>query len=99
MTKLADLKKRLLQNAEVRRGYEEAANEFALSAALLEARAKAKMSQADVAQKLNTSQPAIARLESGRIYPSLRTLRRYAQAVGAEVEIRLVSRHNAKGAA
>jgi len=92
MTKLADLKKKLLQNPEVRRSYEDARVEFALSDALLKARTKAKMSQEDVARELNTSQPAIARLESGRNYPSLRTLHRYAHAVGAELEIRFVSR-------
>jgi len=90
MTKLADLKKRLLKNSEVRRGYEEAAVEFALSESLLKARAEAHMSQEEVAKKLKTTQSAIARLEAGRTYPSVRTLRRYADAVGAELKIQLV---------
>ena len=33
---------------------------------------------------------AIARLESGNTLPSLRTLSRYAAAIGARVEVRLI---------
>ena len=44
------------------------------------------MSQSDVAERMGTSQPAVARLESGH-KPSLKTLERYAEAVGMKVEI------------
>jgi transcriptional regulator with XRE-family HTH domain len=39
---------------------------------------------------MGTTQSVVARLESGHPLPSLRTLRRYASAVGRKVEIRLV---------
>lgn len=39
---------------------------------------------------MGTSQPTVARLEGGH-KPSLKTLERYAKALGMEVEIRLVA--------
>lgn len=91
MTKLAELKKRMLKNDEVRRGYEEAAVEFALSESLLKARSRAKMSQEDIARRMGTSQSVIARLEGGRVSPSVATLNRYAEAVGAKLKIEFIS--------
>ncbi len=57
---------------------------------LIAVRVKAGLSQSDVAVRMGTSQPTVARLESGH-KPSLRTLERYAEAVGLNVEIRLVA--------
>jgi predicted DNA-binding transcriptional regulator YafY/transcriptional regulator with XRE-family HTH domain len=45
-------------------------------------RAAAGLSQADVAKLMRTSQPAVARLESGRYDMQLPTLARYAEALG-----------------
>ncbi|WP_018913037.1 helix-turn-helix transcriptional regulator [Thiomonas sp. FB-6] len=45
--------------------------------------------QAEVAQRMGTTQSVVARLESGRRPPSLRTVQRYAQAVGARAVVRL----------
>ena len=64
--------------------------EFKLARDLIKARLKAGLSQSDVVARMGTSQPAVARLESGR-KPSLRSLERYAEAVGVKVEIYLVS--------
>ena len=64
--------------------------EFELARALIEARARAGLSQSEVAARMGTSQPAVARLESGRS-PTLKSLERYASALGMKVEIRLVS--------
>ena len=61
--------------------------EFALAGALIRARVAADMSQNDIAVQMGTSQPAVARLESGKSNPSLATLRRYAAAVGAKLVI------------
>ena len=55
---------------------------------LISARTKAKLTQAQVARRMGTSQSAVARIESGRT-PSLTSLRKYARAVGRKVEIRL----------
>ncbi|OXE36800.1 MAG: transcriptional regulator [Phenylobacterium zucineum] len=61
--------------------------EFALAAALIEARSEADISQEEIARRMQTSQPAIARLEGGHGNPSLKTLRRYAEATGTRLRI------------
>jgi ribosome-binding protein aMBF1 (putative translation factor) len=69
------------------REYDALEEEFALAAALIDARAQAGLSQEDVARRMRTSQPAIARLEGGRSNPSLETLRRFAKATGTKLDI------------
>ncbi|CDZ38522.1 Xre family transcriptional regulator [Neorhizobium galegae bv. officinalis] len=90
MTKIADLKKRLMSNPEFREEYEKADAEFRLVEELVRARTKANLSQAELANKIGTTQSAIARLEGGGVSPSLSTLRRYAEATGSKLEINLV---------
>jgi predicted transcriptional regulator len=92
MTKIAELKQRLMKDPEFRAEYERADAEFALIEALVRARTKANLTQAQLARKIGTTQSAIARLEGGRVSPSVATLRRYAQATGARLEIDLVTR-------
>ena len=67
--------------------YDALAEEFALADALIRARSEAGMTQEEVAQKMGTTQAAIARLESGRTMPATRTLRRFAQATGTRLRI------------
>jgi DNA-binding XRE family transcriptional regulator len=84
-----ELKARYMKSATFRKEYEALAPEFELAQALISARAKAKMTQAEVAEAMGTGQAAVARIESGK--PStLTTLRRYAAALGREVRIVLV---------
>lgn len=92
MTRIADLKQRLMESPEFRKEYEKADAEFALVEALVRARTKANLTQAQLAKRLGTTQSAIARLEGGRVSPSVSTLRRYAEATGAKLQIALVSR-------
>jgi ribosome-binding protein aMBF1 (putative translation factor) len=69
------------------KAYDAFEDEFALAAALIDARGRAGLSQADVARKMETSQPAIARLEAGRGNPSIETLRRFASVTGTRLRI------------
>ncbi len=69
--------------------YDALEEEFALANALIGARSRAKLSQAELAERMNTSQSAIARLESGRTWPSTRTLRKLAEATGSKLRISL----------
>ena len=62
--------------------------EFALASALIEARGRAGMTQAQVARAMGTTQAVIARLEGGRVKPSTRTLERFAKATGTRLRIR-----------
>lgn len=66
-------------------------DEFALVAELIRARMKAGLTQAEVAQRMQSTQPAVARLESGGRVPSTRTLQRYARATGHKLRISLVA--------
>jgi ribosome-binding protein aMBF1 (putative translation factor) len=67
--------------------YEALDEEFALAAALINARAKADMTQEQVAQAMGTTQAVVARLESGRTMPSTRTLQRFAKATSTRLRI------------
>jgi phage-related protein/DNA-binding XRE family transcriptional regulator len=71
--------------------YEQAHNaleqEFTLAAAMIEARARAGLTQQQLAERMQTTQPVIARLESGRVKPSTRTLERLAAATGMRLRI------------
>lgn len=87
-----ELKARALARAEVKDEYDKLEEEFALLDEFLKARAAAGVTQAEVAERIGTTQSAIARLESGnsRHSPSLATLRKYAHALGCRLELRLV---------
>jgi transcriptional regulator with XRE-family HTH domain len=85
--------KKMLTEPAVKAEYDTQAEEFALLDELLRARQRAGLTQAEVAAKMGTKPPAVARLEAGggsqRHSPSIATLRRYAEAVGCRLEIRL----------
>ena len=61
--------------------------EFSLASALIKARADANMTQEQVAQAMGTTQAVIARLESGKVLPSTRTLERFAKATRTRLRI------------
>jgi ribosome-binding protein aMBF1 (putative translation factor) len=84
-----EMEKRLLADPEVKREYDALAPEFEFSAELLRARLRAGLSQMELAERMKTSQSAIARLESGRTLPSTKTLLRFAEATGSKVQLRL----------
>jgi ribosome-binding protein aMBF1 (putative translation factor) len=73
------------KDPEYMREYDALEEEFALANALIQARARADLSQAEIAERMGTSQSAIARLESGRSRPSTRTLRKFAEATGMKL--------------
>ena len=68
--------------------------EFALLDALLEARDTSGLTQAEIAKRMGTKPPAVSRLlnsiASDKQSPSVATLRKYAEACGKHLEIRLV---------
>ena len=74
------LHKKWMKNPKYRREYEALEQEFSLTAALIEARGRAGLTQGQVAQRMRTTQAVIARLEGGGSMPSTRTLEKYARA-------------------
>ena len=83
------LKTELLTNAKTRAAYEAQAAEFEIARELISARTRAKLTQAEVAQRMGTTQSAIARLEGGHSRPSMRSVERYAAAIGHRAVVRL----------
>jgi DNA-binding XRE family transcriptional regulator len=90
MTKISDLHTKWMEKPTYKAEYDALEEEFALMAALLKARTQAHLTQEQVAQRMATSQATIARLESGKVKPSTRTLERYAQATGTRLQISFV---------
>jgi len=90
MSKLNDLDGKWMNNPKYRKAFEELKPEFELAQALIKARAEAGLTQQEVADRMKTSQAAIARMESGRSIPSTTTLQRYASAVGKQLRISLI---------
>ena len=94
------LRAKALANPEIMVEFEKQSQEFSLLDEFLKARAAEGLTQAEVAEKIGTTQSAVARMESGRgkHSPSLATLTKYADALGCKLEIRLVrqSRPNTK---
>lgn len=90
MTKFSELKRRWLRDPVFRAEYEALAKEFELARELIGARVRAGLSQAEVAKRMGTTQSVVARLESGKSLPSMRTLLRYAKATGSRPVVKLV---------
>lgn len=91
-TSLKQFKRRALSRPEVRAAYDASAEEFAFLDEVLRARAESGLTQAEVAERIGTTQSAIARLESAepKHSPSIATLQKYAKALGYTVQVRLV---------
>lgn len=61
--------------------------EFSTAAAMIEARLRARLTQAEVAQRIGTTQSAVARMESGRYKLSQTTLEKYAEATHSRLRV------------
>lgn len=89
--KLSQLRAELLADAKVRLAYYEQAPEYAVARAIIAARKAAGITQEQLAERMNTSQSYIARLESGRSLPSMRTFLRVAEATNTHPRFDLVA--------
>jgi len=86
---------KMMQNPAVRAEYERIEREeMPMLDAILQARAEAGLTQAQVAERMGTKAPAVARLENalvtGKHSPSLATLQKYAAALGKRVRVQFV---------
>lgn len=70
--------------------YDALEEEFALIEALIEARSTANLTQEQVAERMHTSQSYVAKLEGGRINPTMKALKRYAEATGTKLRFNFV---------
>ncbi len=90
MIKLAEMKARLMKNPEFAAAYAVADAEYQVTLEMTRARSEARLSQAALAERMGTTQSAIARLEGERVSPSVETLRRYGVAVGKRLRVEFV---------
>jgi transcriptional regulator with XRE-family HTH domain len=77
-----DLHSVWMKDPEYAKAYADLEPEYQIASAVIEARSIAGLTQADLAVRMETTQTAIARLESGATMPSTRTLKRVAEATG-----------------
>jgi len=89
MRSVENWKREKLKDPRFKAAYDALEEEFALARELISARARAKLSQEEVARRMGTSQSAVARMESGRSLPSTSSLVKYAKATGHKVQIKL----------
>ena len=87
--KLSELKNELMADENFKNEYGSLEQEFNFAAKMIEVRLQERLSQEQVARRMGTTQSVVARIESGRPLPSLRTLMRYAAAVGRKLDITL----------
>jgi len=81
-------KEKAFANPEVKAEYDALENEFSFIDQLLSMRAKAGLTQEQVAERMRTRKSNISRLERGNTNPSWSTLSRYAHACGFELSLK-----------
>jgi len=98
MARITDLHKKWMKEPKYKRAYDALEGEFVLASAVMDVRNRAGLTQAELARKMGTTQPVVARLESGRTRPSMRTLERLAKATGSLLLISFEPRHTRRPA-
>lgn len=92
MTKrLRTIKRKMFVHREVRAAYDAQADEFDLAHELIVARVRAGLTQAEVAERMGSTQSVVARLETGAHMPSVNTLLKFAKATRSRPIIKLLT--------
>ncbi len=81
-----------LANPAVRQAYEEETKILSIGTQLARQRKRKGMTQAELARKIGTSTPQLSRTERRPENVNMRTLIRYAEAVGMNLDVRLVAK-------
>jgi DNA-binding XRE family transcriptional regulator len=85
-----ELLKKQLRNQRFKKAYDDLEAEYALASQVIRFRIEQNLTQAELARRVGTSQPAIARLESGNhTNVTLSFLFRVARALELKPELRL----------
>ena len=84
--------KQQLKSPDVRKAYEDETKALSIGLQLANQRKRIGLTQAEVAKKIGTSTPQLSRTERRPENVNMRTLMRYAEAVGMELDIKLVAR-------
>lgn len=84
-----EMKREMFKRPGFKAAYDALGPKYALIGAMMDARNKKGMTQAEIAERAGTTQSAIARFEAGRTNPTLEFASRLSHALGAKLEIRL----------
>ena len=87
MARISDMHKKWMKEPTYRKAYKAIEEECVLASAVMDVRNRAGLTQEGLARKMGTTQPVVARLESGRTRPSMRALERLAEATGSRLLI------------
>lgn len=96
MSDLQKLKQELMQDEDFRREYEALQPEQDIIRAILDARIRAGLTQKELSRKSGISQADISRLENGTRNPSLRLLKRLADAMDSTLRIEFIPKKSTK---
>lgn len=87
MGRASKLHEKWSKDPEYRAEYDKLKPEFKIARLLIKARTQAGLTQAQLAERLRTTQSTVARFESGRTNPSTNTLKKIAEATGTRLKI------------
>lgn len=87
MDDLERLKKKLLENPEFKKLYEESRIEYEIARTVIRARIDRGLTQKQLADKLHTRQSVISRVEGANTTPSLSFLKRLAAALNTTLQV------------
>ncbi len=89
LTNWKTYEKQLLKDKTFQEEAKKVEYEYLLAKSVIDARRRKHLTQAELAEKMGTKQPVISRIESGNFKPSFSLLERIANALGAELIVRL----------
>ncbi len=88
-------KQLLMKDTGFKAEFDRLSTEYRVAAELIRLRLYCGMTQEELARAVNTKQASIARMESGSYLPSLSMIKRIADALDADLEIKL--KHRGRG--
>lgn len=84
------IEKRKKSSPEFAKDFESGYKDFKIGLLLKQARLEAGLTQEDIAQKLHTKKSAISRIENHAEDIKLSTLKKFAQAVGRDINLQVI---------
>jgi len=87
MTNWTELKKELLKDPGFKKLYVDSQPEFEIAKAIIRTRLENKITQKELAERMNTTQSVISRVEQGRTSPSIALLKRIATALNTNLQV------------
>lgn len=84
-----DLRNLCKKNDDFQKVFQDLELEYEIALGLVQVRVNAGLTQEEIATRMGTTSSVIARLESGRKLPTIKTLSQYAKAIGKHLYVSL----------